>query len=116
MKTTFLGQGFGEESPNGIGYYLMKLLSCTDFTSFTAITAFASEAGVFGLSRYIESAKENFENLNIIVGVDQNGTSKEALEEILNLNINSFIFHQEEPPIFHPKKVTNNETDNRSHI
>ena len=103
MKTTFLGQGFSEESPNGIGYYLMKFLSSKDFTFFTAITAFASEAGVCGLSCYIESAKENFENLTIIVGVDQNGTSKEALEEILNLNINSFIFHQEEPPIFHPK-------------
>ena len=103
MKITFLGQGFNEESPNGIGYYLMKFLSSKDFTSFTAITAFASEAGVFGLSKYIESAKENFENLVIIVGVDQNGTSKEALEEILNLNINSYIFHQEEQPIFHPK-------------
>lgn len=56
MKITFLGQGFTEESPNGIGYYLMKLLSCTDFTSFTAITAFASEAEFFGLSERLRNS------------------------------------------------------------
>jgi len=55
MKTTFLGQGFGDESPNGIGYYLMKFLNCTDFTSFTAITAFASEAEFFGLSELFKT-------------------------------------------------------------
>ncbi|MBK8371992.1 MAG: phospholipase D family protein [Saprospiraceae bacterium] len=103
MTTTFLGQGFESTSVDAIGNYLIKYLNRKDFHSFTGITAFASEAGIFGLSGHIQTAKTFFENLNLIVGIDQAGTSKEALEEILNLNINSYIFYQNEAPIFHPK-------------
>lgn len=103
MKTTFLGQGFESISVDAIGNYLMKYLNLQDFHSFTGISAFASEAGIFGLSGYIETAKQFYKNLTLIVGIDQEGTSKEALEEILKLNIDSYIFYQNEAPIFHPK-------------
>jgi len=103
MKVTFLGQGFEPESIDSVGNYLLKLLSQEGFHTFTGISAFASEAGIAGLSEYIAYAKKNFNNLNLIVGIDQEGTSKEALFEIFNLGINSFIFYQEESPIFHPK-------------
>ncbi|MGC1391021.1 MAG: phospholipase D family protein [Bacteroidales bacterium] len=103
MKITLLGQGYEPESVNAVGKHLMQLLSQTCFHTFTGISAFASEAGILGLSNYIETAKKNFKNINLIVGIDQEGTSKEALNEIKNLKINSFIFYQEEPPIFHPK-------------
>ncbi|MFN8306119.1 MAG: phospholipase D family protein [Ferruginibacter sp.] len=103
MKTTFLGQGFESSSVDAIGNYLIQYLNRKDFHSFTGISAFASEAGIFGLSGHIQTAKAVFKNLSLIVGIDQEGTSKEALEEILNLNIDSYIFYQNEPPIFHPK-------------
>ncbi len=103
MRTTFLGQGFESSSVNAIGNYLIQYLNRQDFHSFTGISAFASEAGIFGLSGHIQTAKDVFKNLSLIVGIDQAGTSKEALEEILNLNINSYIFYQNEAPIFHPK-------------
>jgi len=103
MKTTFLGQGFESSSVDAIGNYLIQYLNRQDFHSFTGISAFASEAGIFGLSCHIQTAKAIFKNLSLIVGVDQEGTSKEALEEILNLNIGSYIFYQNEAPIFHPK-------------
>ncbi len=103
MKTTFLGQGFESSSVDAIGNYLIKYLNQQDFRSFTGISAFASEAGIFGLSEHIQTAKSVFNNLSLIVGIDQEGTSKEALEEILNLNIESYIFYQNEAPIFHPK-------------
>lgn len=103
MKTTFLGQGFESSSIDAIGNYLIQYLNRKDFHSFTGISAFASEAGIFGLSGHIQIAKTGFKNLSLIVGIDQEGTSKEALEEILNLNIDSYIFYQSEAPIFHPK-------------
>ncbi len=103
MNITFLGQGFEQESKHSIGSYLTILLSQKGFQTFTGISAFASEAGIIGLSEHIEIAKKNFKTLNLIVGIDQEGTSKEALQEINNLKINSYIFYQEEPPIFHPK-------------
>jgi len=81
----------------------MIFLGQKKFNSFTGISAFASESGIYGLSGHLNSAKKNFKNLNLIIGVDLEGTSKEALEEILALNINSYIFYQLEPPVFHPK-------------
>jgi len=103
MKVSFLGQGFESISENSVGNLLLKFLSETKFHSFTGISAFASEAGIIGLAENITSAKKRFRNLNLIVGIDQSGTSKEALFEINNLKINSFIFYQIESPIFHPK-------------
>lgn len=103
MKTTFLGQGFESTSIDAIGNYLVKYLNQQDFHSFTGISAFASEAGIFGLSGHIQTARKVYKNQLLIVGIDQEGTSKEALEEILNLNIDSYIFYQNEAPIFHPK-------------
>ncbi len=102
MKISFLGQGFEDQSTNAIGNYLMRFFGHTGLDSFTGISAFASEAGIFGLSVHLMSAK-HFKSLTLIVGVDQDGTSKEALEEILNLKVNSYVFYQPEQPIFHPK-------------
>lgn len=103
MNISFLGQGYEPSSQNSVGNHLLNLLSKKEFHTFTGISAFASEAGIFGLSRHIQYAKQNFKNLTLIVGIDQSGTSKEALEEILKLNIQSYIFYQSEAPIFHPK-------------
>ncbi|CAA0217646.1 conserved hypothetical protein [Tenacibaculum maritimum] len=103
MKITFLGQGFESESKNSVGNVIIKLFKESKFNSFTGISAFASEAGVVGLSECIESGTDFFNTLNLIVGIDQEGTSKKALKEINELGINSYIFYQKESPIFHPK-------------
>ena len=103
MKISFLGQGFESDSPEAVGNYLMKFLSEKHFHSFTGISAFASEAGIYGLSKYISIAEPNFKNLNLVVGIDQGGTSKEALEEIQKLKARSYIYYHREQPIFHPK-------------
>uniref|UniRef100_UPI00404AE95E phospholipase D-like domain-containing protein n=1 Tax=Flavobacterium sp. TaxID=239 RepID=UPI00404AE95E len=103
MKISFLGQGIESASKNAVGHFLVKYLNEKNFNSFTGFSAFASEAGIYGLSGHINSAKKHFKELTIIVGIDQGGTSKEALEEILSLNIKSYIFYQKENPIFHPK-------------
>ena len=103
MKVSFLGQGYEPESKNSVGNHLLDFLARKDFHSFIGISAFASEAGVLGLAERIEGAKKNFKSIILIVGVDEEGTSKEALYEINNLKIDSYIFHQKESPIFHPK-------------
>ena len=92
MKISFLGQGFEDKSVDAVGKHLMNFLAQNDFHSFTGISAFASESGVYGLAHYLNSARSNFKNLTLIVGVDLEGTSKEALEEILAININGYIF------------------------
>jgi hypothetical protein len=93
MKITLLGQGYEPESKDAVGNYLIEFLSKEFLHIFTGISAFASDAGSAGLSEYIETAKTNFESINLIVGVDQEGTSKEALLEISNSGISSCIFY-----------------------
>lgn len=103
MNITLLGQGYEPISNNSVGKYLIKFLADTDFHSFVGITAFASQAGVSGLSKHIAAAKKHLNIITIVTGVDQKGTSQEALEALLNLKINAFVFYQPSYTIFHPK-------------
>lgn len=103
MKISFLGQGLNFNSDCSVGNKLLMLFKDNRFNKFTVISAFASKAGVFGLSNCISEASEYIKEVNIIVGVDQEGTSKEALDSINLLNVNSYIYYQNESPIFHPK-------------
>lgn len=104
MKATFLGQGLEDKSNNAVGNYLMSFFNEPIFHSFTGISAFASKSAILGLSQLIEKARGNYKKLTLIVGVDYEGTPKEALDEILNINIDSYIFYQAElNTIFHPK-------------
>ncbi len=103
MNITLLGQGLEATSQNSVGNQLIKFFSQKEFHVFTGISAFASQAGVKGLSKHIAAAKAHLNIITIVTGVDQKGTSKEALEELLKLNINTFIFYQPSFTIFHPK-------------
>lgn len=104
MRITLLGQGFESISDNSVGKKLIAFLSDKDFNSFTGMSAFSRLAGINGLSKYINEAKKHLKSITIITGVDQKGTTKEALEAILALKINSFIFYAPPPfPIFHSK-------------
>ncbi|MCZ2129678.1 MAG: phospholipase D family protein [Bacteroidia bacterium] len=103
MNITLLGQGFEVTSQNSVGNRLIKFFADKDFHTFTGISAFASQAGIRGLSKHINTAKKHLNIITIVTGVDQKGTSKEALEELLALDINAFVFYQPSITIFHPK-------------
>ena len=89
MQITLLGQGYEATSTNSVGNQLIKFFSQKDFHTFTGISAFASQAGVNGLAKHIAAARKHLKIISIITGVDQKGTSKEALEALLNLKIYS---------------------------
>jgi len=112
MNITLLGQGFEATSQNSVGNHLVKFFASKDFHTFTGIkdfhtftgiSAFASQAGIRGLSKHIKTAKKHLNIITIVTGVDQKGTSKEALEELMALDINAFVFYQPSITIFHPK-------------
>ncbi len=103
MNIRLLGQGFEATSKDSVGNQLLKFFSDKDFHTFTGISAFTSQAGVNGLSKHIATAKKHLNLITIVTGVDQKGTSQEALEALLNLNINAFVFYQPSFTIFHPK-------------
>ena len=103
MNITLLGQGFEVASEHSVGKQLVKFFADKDFHTFTGISAFTSQAGIRGLSKHIKTAKKHLNIITIVTGVDQKGTSKEALEELLSLDINVFVFYQPSITIFHPK-------------
>lgn len=103
MEIQLLGQGYEKESTNSVGNHLVKLLADKEFHAFTAISAFVSQAGVRGLLPYINEAKKHLNVITVITGVDQKGTSKEALEALLELDVNAYVFYQPSITIFHPK-------------
>ncbi len=113
MKIDFLNQTL-ENDLNCIGNVLINLLADPDYHTFIGISAFASSAGVNGIVSNLNKEKGHIKEITIIVGIDQKGTSKEALESLLNSRIESFVFYQKENPIFHPKVYFlegNNKTD-----
>ena len=103
MDLSFLGQGFENVSENSVGNHIIKCLSQEDYHTFTAFSAFTSIGAIKGLQKLISKSHDSYSSFNFILGIDQRGTSKEALEAVLNLEVNSFIFHDDSNLIFHPK-------------
>lgn len=103
MNISFLGQGYEPESCDAVGNRLKSLFSDVCFRSFFCLSAFTSKAGVSFLEECVNSSQVKKESVFVIVGVDQEGTSKEALAKLNSMGYNSYIFYQKESPIFHPK-------------
>lgn len=103
MQIQFLGQGYEPKSEYSVGNQLIKLFAEQDFHTFTGISAFTSQAGINGLSKHIDAARKYFKKITIVTGVDQKVTSKEALEALLALKINAYVFYEPSKSIFHPK-------------
>lgn len=103
MNIKILGQGYEAKSEGSVGHQLVKSFADKDFQSFIGISAFASQAGIHGLSKHIKTARKHLDIITIVSGIDKKGTSKEALEELLSLNISAYVFYQPAIPIFHPK-------------
>ncbi|MCX6251475.1 MAG: phospholipase D family protein [Bacteroidetes bacterium] len=104
MAISLLGQGYEVKSEFSVGNMLIKFLADKDFNTFTGIFAFASQSGVKGLAKYLEASMKHLTGgIHLIVGVDQKGTSKEALDTLLKIGAKTFIYYQPSLPIFHPK-------------
>ncbi len=104
MKITLLGQGLKPTSEHSVGNQLIKFFADPEFDTFTGISAFASLAGVNGISNYLKKAR-HLNKITIVVGIDLKGTSEEALLAILALKVSSYIFYTPPPAhvTFHPK-------------
>lgn len=103
MDTIIIGQGYNLKEDTSVGKELIQLFKSHRYNSFTCLVAFASQGGVSALSTEILEAKERGCKIKVILGVDQKGTSKEALEEVLSWDVDAKIYHTKDFNIFHPK-------------
>lgn len=103
MDTIIIGQGYNIGEDTSVAKELIKQFESKRYDSFTCLVAFASYGGVSALTRYIKEGKEKGMNIKIILGIDQKGTSKEALDEVLSWGVDAKIYHTNSKNIFHPK-------------
>lgn len=103
METIIIGQGYNIEEDSSVGKELVKLFESKIYDFFTCLVAFASYGGVSALTKHVEEGKAKGMKIKVVLGIDQKGTSKEALEEVLAWNVDARIFHTSSKNIFHPK-------------
>lgn len=103
MELRFIGQGYNTAIGTSVAQSLIESLENKAFDTFRCIVAFASYSGVTGLTNSIIKSKSHIKYARVIVGIDQLGTSKEALEALLEWNVDAFVFNTNTSIIFHPK-------------
>lgn len=102
MEISFLGQGLSK-TDESVGNTLIDSFSDAEFSKFDCLVAFASLSGIDGISDIIKNSKQHIKQFRIVIGIDQKGTSKEALEALLGLDVGTNIYYTFSHIIFHPK-------------
>lgn len=103
METIIIGQGYNLAENTSVAEELINLFQSQRYKSFTCLVAFASYPGVSALREEILASKASGVKIKIILGIDQKGTSKEALDEVFSWGVDASIYHTQDFNIFHPK-------------
>lgn len=111
MDTKIIGQGYNLDADTSVAKELIEQFDSERYDAFTCLVAFASYGGISALTPYIMKEKARGVKVKVILGIDQKGTSKEALEEVLSWGVESKIYHTQSVNIFHPKIYLFENTD-----
>lgn len=86
-----------------LGDYLVEALESASFDSFSVVVAFAKNSGVLRLRDSLQKFHDNGGELHFYVGIDMNGTSYEALINLLPVTSSLRVVHAENGQTFHTK-------------
>ena len=104
MKATFLGHGLTKGDKFNVGKQFAISLTDDKYDVFNGFVAFAAVSGVLTILKSLKSASLNYSQVRFFIGVDNMGTSKEALELLLKENIETYIYHDKKEYVtYHPK-------------
>ena len=117
MKIEFLGHGIFEEQDNTVGNYLHKSFKDKNFNTFKCFVAYTTLSGLSIFMDELEKVKHKYKKIEFYLGVDDKGTSREALLELLEKEIDTYIYYnptKRTRAIYHPKLyIFNGEKANR---
>lgn len=82
---------------------LRKEMSSTDYDTLNIIVAFAKNSGVLLLKDALDNFRKRGGKVNVYVGIDQDGTSYDALSTLFRHVDSLYIIHSEIQQTFHPK-------------
>lgn len=103
MKVTLVDQPSGRKTGDRLTTLLGEAAS-GKYDQVIFVSAFAKRAGIVRLQPALTALKASTSTLTCIVGVDHNGTSREAVNDLFNLSDELFIVHSTRPDVtFHPK-------------
>jgi HKD family nuclease len=103
MELKFIGQGLDPTSDSTTGNLIIDSLADVQFNSFNAFVAFVSVGGINNIIDQLTAFKARGGVIRLYVGVDLNGTSKEALEKLIELELETYIVFSPNNIIYHPK-------------
>ena len=103
MNVKFIGQGLDPESDVTAGNFVINSLESEDYNSFKAFVAFVSTGGLKNILDQLLAFKEDGGEIKLYCGVNLNATSKEALEQLLEHQIESYVVYSPNSIIYHPK-------------
>ncbi|MEB6051559.1 phospholipase D family protein [Enterococcus gallinarum] len=95
-----------QPSDGAFGELLQNQLLAAETGDFYAISAFAKNSGVLTLEDAISAFRSKGGKTTFVVGIDLDGTSIEALKNILRMADSLFVVHSENNITFHPKIYT----------
>lgn len=102
MIAEFIGQGLNDDTEESVGNHVCSALNSLLFNEVTFFTAFLRSKALKELKPFIRKAQNNGAKFTIYAGIDENITSKEALEMLLELDIDSYVYSSKQF-IYHPK-------------
>lgn len=102
MKVELTGNGLNGTLKT-TEYYLKKSFMDSDFENFIGFSAYTKKNGLNLFLRELLEAKKRFKSVKFYLGIAEKGTSKEALEFLLEQNIETYTFCSYKDYIFHPK-------------
>jgi HKD family nuclease len=103
MELRFIGQGLDPESDITTGNFIIDSLESKNYSSFNAFVAFVSTGGLKNIIDQMLAFREVGGEIKLYLGVNLNATSKEALEKLLEHEIESYVVYSPNNIIYHPK-------------
>lgn len=103
MELKFIGQGLDPESNITTGNFIINSLESKNYRSFNAFVAFVSTGGLKNIIDQLLAFRKDGGDIKLYLGVNLNATSKEALEQLLANEIESYVVYSPNNIIYHPK-------------
>ena len=103
MELKFIGQGLDSTSESTAGNLIIDSLVDMNYNTFNAFVAFVSIGGINNIIDQLRAFKARGGVIRLYIGVDLNGTSKEALEKLIELEIETYIIFSPNNILYHPK-------------
>lgn len=103
MEVKFVGQGLDPANDYSAGQCFLESIQSKKYQSIKIFVAFLSTGGIRNIIEEVLDHKNQGGQIKFFVGVNLHGTSKEALETLLEHDIETSIVYSPNNIIYHPK-------------